>query len=300
LKLPGPLPQLPPAMVLYISCGEDAGPGQVFQVNEHGAVYGMVNLPYTATGLALHRDHGLIAVTPRDGGRIMRIDDTGKVSVISDKDDGLPHPVDVGVGAESDSIVAADNVSHSLAATSTEGGKAKSYLKLKTPRLDNEEMSVAVTRDKHVLFGGNSDPGIFRFSGDDHSASRPPLLPARGGVAADTASLKWAATQEPNLLYVFEGEEMVKKFQLPGNKRIYRNGLVSFAPAGAVVVAGRDADKPEDDPCLFQFQTKDTKDAKENEIRELFKWNRARMVDFVVGPRMVWDRRSPKTYRSIY
>lgn len=296
----GPLPKVPPAMVLYLSCGDEAGPGQVFQVNEHGAVYGMVNLPYTATGMALHRDHGLICVTPRDGGKIMRIDETGKVAVVSQRDVGLPHPVDVAVGAESDTIVVADNVAHALLATSTEGGKARLYHRFKGPRPDDERMSVAVTTDKHVIFGGNGDPGVFRFSGDDYSAARPPLLPGGGGVAADTASLKWAATQEPDLLYVFEGEELIKKFKLPGNKRLYCNGLVSFAPAGAVVVAARDPDRLEDDPWLIAFQTKDTDDKEQDEIRDLFKWNRARMVDFVVGPRMLWDRRSPKEYRSTY
>jgi hypothetical protein len=95
-------------------------------------------------------------------------------------------------------------------------------------------------------------------------------------------------------------EELIKKFKLPGSKRIYRNGLVSFAPAGAAVVAARDADKVEDDPWLIEFQTKDTDDKKQDAIRDLFKWNRARMVDFVVGPRMLWDRRSPKEYRSTY
>jgi hypothetical protein len=291
--------EVPPVLVLYLSCGEDSGPGQIFQVDEDGRVLGVVRLPYLATGLALHRSHALVAVTPRDGGHIYRIDDTGKVSVVSERDAGLPHPVDVGIGGDSDTIVVADNIAHVLGATSVAGGKAEPYQRFKGPRADDEQMSVAVTRDKHVLFGGNHDPGIFRFSGDDDTASHPPLLPGPGGVAADCASIKWAATQYPNLVCVFEGEEPIKKFRLPAGKRIYRQGLLSFAPAGAVVVTADDADQA-GSPWLIMYQTEEKKDSMGNQVRSLFKWDRARMVDFVVGPRMLWDRKSPSTYRSIY
>ena len=70
VRNPGAKIEQPPAMVLYLSCGDPSGPGQVFQVDEDGRVLGMVNLPFTATGLALHRDAGLVAVMPRDGGHI--------------------------------------------------------------------------------------------------------------------------------------------------------------------------------------------------------------------------------------
>ena len=32
----------------------------------------------------------------------------------------------------------------------------------------------------------------------------------------------------------------------------------------------------------------------------MFEWKLDRMVDFVVGPRMYWERRSPSTYRTMY
>lgn len=290
---------LPPPLILYLSCGEDDGHGQIFQVNEDGRVLGIVSLPYLATGLALHRDNALIAVTPRDGGRIYRIDDTGRVSVVRERDKELPYPIDVGTDADSDTIVVADSIAHALLATSASGVKAEPYLRFKRPRRDNERMSLAVTKDKHVLFGGDNDPGIFRFSGDEGSSSRPPLLRGAGGVAADTASLKWAATQEPNQICVFEGEELLKRFLLLGNKRIYRQGLLSFAPAGAVVVVARNADQAEGAPWFIIYQTEDKKDLMGNDVRVLFKWERARLVDFVVGPRMRWDRTSPSKYRSV-
>jgi hypothetical protein len=297
----GPLPDFAPqpkipAMVLYISCGEDAGPGRVYQVDDNGRVLGMVNLPYTATGLALHRTHGLVCALPRDGGRLMRIDETGKVATIMEKDPTLVHPVDVGVGAESDTIVVGDNIGHVLAATTTAGDKPKVYRKFDEQKWAEPDMSVAVTRDKHVIYGSNGPEGIFRYAGDNFSASQQPLLPGRGGVAADTNTLMWAATQNPNQVYVFEGEELVKKLRLPPNKAVYRQGLLSFAPAGKLVVATRPSDNPEGEVWLTEYETDKAKDG----VRNLFPWSKERMVDFVVGPRMFWDRHSPDTYKSVY
>ena len=205
----------------------------------------------------------------------------------------------MGLSAASDTIVVADNVANVLAATTAAGVDPKVYRRFKGQKWDAQDMSVAVTTDRHVIFGTNGDKGIYRFSGDDHSASKGPLLPEAGGVAADTASLKWAATQPPNLVCVFEGEEPVKKFKLPANKRIYRNGLLSFAPAGGVVVAARPSDEEVGEVWLILFETKDDGTDKET-IRNLFPWNKERMVDFVVGPRMLWERKSPSDYKSIY
>ena len=133
-------------------------------------------------------------------------------------------------------------------------------------------------------------------SGDDKTANKEPILPGRGGVAADPATLKWAATQNPNEIHVFEGEEPTHRFTLPPNKYVYKQGLLSFSPAGGVVAAVRDADKVEDNPWLMQFETEEGKDR----VTSLFKWDRDRMVDFVVGPRMYWNRREPNKYRSLY
>ena len=285
-----------PEMVLYISCGDEVGPGKVYQVNEHGHVLGIVNLPYTATGLALHRQHGLVAAIPRDGGSLMRIDDTGKVSTILEKQKEVLHPIDVAVAADSDALVVADNFVDNLMATTIAGTTPHLYQHFEGEKWERQNMSVAVTTDRHVVFGTDGADGIYRFAGDEYSASRGPLLPGHGGVAADTASLKWAATQSPNRVCVFEGEELITRLRLPPNKSIYRNGLLSFAPAESVVVAVRDSDSLENPPWLIQYQTAEGKDG----IRSLFEWKLDRMVDFVVGPRMYWDRRSPSTYRTMY
>ena len=88
------------------------------------------------------------------------------------------------------------------------------------------------------------------------------------------------------------------KFQLPANKSIYQQGLLSFGLTGAVVVAARDSDKAEDDPWLIQYQTQEN--YTQPKVRNLFKWNRGRMLDFVVGPRMYWERHEPSKYKSLY
>ena len=294
IKGPPVEPGAAPAFVLYVATGDEAGPGKVYQVDEHGRVLGVVNLPYTPTGLAMHRKNGLVMALPRDGGKLMRIDDTGKVSTLLEKDPTLVHPVDVAIGGGSDSVVVADNIADVLMATTTGGTKPKLYQRFEGQKWSAQDMSVAVTNDKHVILGTNGDKGIYRLSGDEQSASADPLLPAGGGVAADPKSLRWAATQGPNQVYVFEGEDLVKKLRLPPNKSIYRNGLLSFSPAGTVCVAGRDSDKAAGEPWLYMF------DVESDEVRSLFPWTGETMTDFVVGPRMYWDRKSPKNYRSLY
>ncbi len=291
---PGAPPELPPAFVLYLSTGDELGPGKVYQLDENGRVLGIKNVPYTPTGMALHRTHGLVLAMPRDGGKIMKIDDTGKLSTILEKDKKVVHPIDVGIGGDSDTIVIADNIADVLAATSIGGIKPKVYQSFESQKWTAQDMSVAVTKDKHVIFGTDGERGIFRFAGDDFTAQSKPLLPEPGGVAADPKSLRWAATQKPNLIYVFEGEELVKKLRLPPGKMIYRNGLLSFSPAGSLCVACRDQDKAQEEPWLLMYNIED------DEIRSLFPWQGPVMTDFVVGPRMYWERNSPNTYKSIY
>ncbi len=295
LKGPEIVPEEPPAFVLYISTGDETGEGVVYQVDEHGRILGRVKLPHTATGMALHRTHGLVLALPRDGGKIMEIDDTGKLSMVMQKDKTLVHPVDVGMAGESDSIVVADNLADLLAGTSSSGQIPKVYRRFEDQKWTAQDMSVAVTKDKHVVLGTNGDEGIFRYSGGgSQAAPGKRILPSRGGVAADPKSLRWAATQAPNLIYVFEGEELVKKLRLPPNKSIYRNGLLSFSLAGTLCVAVRDSDKLDDDPWLLMY------DLETDNIRSLFPWKAETMTDFVVGPRMLWERNSPSTYKSLY
>jgi hypothetical protein len=284
--------------VLYISAGNDGEEGgKIYQVNDAGRVLGVVKLPYQATGLALHRDDGLIAVTPRDRGKIYRVDDSGKLSVVMENNSKLPHPVDIGVAGDSDTILVADSMADVLAATTIAGTDPIIYQRFEAAKYDEQKMSVAVTRDKHVMYGTDSQNGIYRFGGDEYTSSRGPMLTGSGGVAADPKSLKWAATQSPNLIHVYEGEMALKTFKLAPGKSIYRQGLLSFAPSGAIVVASRHSDEVDEEVWLTAYETAE---GKEGQIQSLFPWDRERMLDFVVGPRMIWERNSPSTYESKY
>jgi hypothetical protein len=326
MKIP-PLPALP-EFVLYVATGDETSPGKVYQVDEHGRVLGWVNTPYQPTGMALHRTHGLTLAMPRDGGRLMHIDDTGKLTTIVEKDPNMVHPIDVAMSGDSDTVVVADNIGDVLLATNTGGIKPKVYKRFEGQKWVSPSMSVAVCNDKSVLLGTDGDQGIFRYSGDAESASKGPILPGKGGVAADPKSLLWAATQEPNQVYVFEGQELVKKLRLPPNKSIYGNGMLSFAPTGNLVVAVRDSDSTNSGVWFLEYRVKGSEDeknaradgtpapakpkaanpidymkawsAQEPQIRSLFPWEKEKMNDFVVGPRMFWDRKSPNTYKSVY
>lgn len=286
-----PLKFMPP-FVLYISCGDAVGRGKVYQVDDNGHVMGIVNLPYTATGIALHRDHNLLLALPRDGGRIMKIDDTGTLSTVLQKQETVVHPVDVAVPAESDTLVLADNVADVLMASSVGGQTPALYKRLAAQKWGEQHLSIAVGKDKAVLLGTDGDAGIYRFTGD--AAGDSPLLPKSGGVAADTKSLRWAATQMPDKVYVFEGQELMKTLRLPAGKVIFGRGLLSFAPADCVVVACRDGDDPAAAPWLIMYNVED------GAIRSLFPWEREPMVDFVVGPRMLWEKNKRHEFNSPY
>lgn len=285
---------VPPRMVLYLSCGEEAGTGRVYEVDETGMILGVVHLRYVATGLALHRTRGLVAVIPRDGGLLVRIDDHGKVDTILRKDPLLIHPMDVAVPADSDTIVVADDIRHVLAATDVSGAKPRVYHRFNVAVPERPSMSVAATLDKHLLYGSDREPGVYRFSPVDYAATGPPLLAKPGGVAADTDSPQWAATQGPDEIVVFAGDEVMKTIRLPPEAGLYGNGLLSFAPRGSVVVAARPKDGPLGEVWFYHYEPAT------GASRRLFSWRLERLADFVVGPPMEWPKYVPPDVRSKY
>jgi hypothetical protein len=230
---------------------------------------------------------------PREGGKIYHIDATGKVSVILEDDPLVPQPVDVGVAANSDAIVVADNLAHVLGGTSIAGQKAREFQRFKLQKWDRPVMSVAVTPDQHVLFATDMEAGVYRFAADDFSP-RSPVLPKLGGVAADTASLRWAAAQPPNQIALFDGDSPVKTLRLPPNRLAYRHGLLSFVPAARLVTAARSADKADSGVWMVELATKD------DSAHDLFVWRKEPILDFVVGPRMPWQPYEPEKRRSLY
>jgi hypothetical protein len=255
----------------------------------------------------------------------MRVDDTGKLSSIFEKDEDVVHPVDVAISGESDTVLVADNIADTLSASSTGGRIPKLYHRMEGQKWSAQDVSIAIANDKHVILGTDGETaGIFRMGGDDHSAKKDPLLPGPGGVAADPKSLRWAATQEPNQIFLFEGEELIKKLRLPPGKSHYRKGMLSFSPSGNLVVAARDSEEAVGEVWFLQYRLNDDEaesqegdvavkgerlpaseyikawDSQKTEIRSLFPWTHETMTDFVVGPRMFWDRSSKESYKSTY
>lgn len=202
--------------------------------------------------------------------------------------------MDVGVAGESDTIVVADNIAGVLAATSTGGTKPRVYQRFDGQKFTSQGMSVAVTNDKHVMFSSDAEPGIFRYGGDQSAAGNKATLPISGGVAADPKSLRWAAAQDPNLIYVYEGQELLKKLRLPPGKSLYKTGLLSFSPAGTLIVAVRDSDKEVGEVWFLCY------DVEKDEVKSLFPWQKEQMQDFTAGPRMMWNRRAPNSYKSTF
>ncbi len=295
-----------PGMVLYISCGDENSPGKVYQVDEQGRVLGVVNLPQTATGIALHREHGLVCVSPRQGGKVHRISDGGIVEPILEQDAKMAHPVDVAMGPNSDTMVLVDDMTDTITLSNTQGKSLDVYKKIEgIEGMDNKDMSVALGRDKAILFGNKASKGIYRFSGNAALTSSTPVLPEAGGVAADPISDRWAATQGNNQIVLMEGENEVTRYELPAGKFFYEQGLLSFAPPAGkaetapnsgVVVAMRDSDNT-DNVHLMEFKTNS-----EGKVdrRLLFEWDKEPIVDFVVGPRMLWEQNNRESYKSLY
>jgi len=292
-KLPEPKPKMDklPELVLYVSAG-DGPQAKVYQVKgDDGDVLGKVNLPDTATGIDMYRDHGVVLASPNNGGKVEQIDDTGKLSTILEKDAALPHPVKISMPGNSDTMVIADDMSNQLVMSTIAGNKTKVYQKLDGSYTD-KPMSLAVANDKGVVFSSDAQQGIHKFMGDQSAQGNKPVLPESGGVAADHSSLRWAAAQAPNAIKVYEGQQYLKSLRLPPNMTFYKGGLMSFGPDGSLCVAVRDTDK--DEIWILCYHVDKEK------ITNSFKWTHEEIQDFAVGNRMMWNRNSSTNYKSTF
>jgi hypothetical protein len=279
-----------PELVLYLTTGDAAGPGKVYQVKgTDGTVMGKVNLPETATGISMHRDHGVVLASPRSGGKIEEIDDAGKLSTIVEKDANMPHPVKISCPGNSDTWVAADDMAYQLVMGTTAGTKTKVYQKFPST-YSSQPMSVAVANDKSVVFSSDAEPGIHKFMGDQAKADKP-VLPTSGRVAADPSSLRWAAAQAPNKVAVYEGQQFVKALRLPPEDKFYKGGLMSFGPDGSLCVA---VQNDKDEVWILCFNVD------KDQVTNSFKWTSEEIQDFAVGTRMLWNQHSASSYKSTF
>jgi len=265
--------------------GTDTSAGRVYQLDDSGGVVGRVDMRYTAIGMAYHPKRGLVLAVPREGGKILCIDPNGKLATLLEKDPGMAHPVGVAAVGESDTLLVADNIADMLLAATIGGAKARVYHRFDGQKYTSQGMSVAVTKDKHVIFSSTGVPGVFRYGGGQSAAGDRPTLPISGSVAADPKSFRWAATQEPNLIYVYDGEQMLKKLRLPPGKGFYRNGLLCFTHTGGLCVAVQDSESENNMEVGLVLY-----DLDKDELRNLFAWQRGPMQSFVAAPRMPWPR----------
>ena len=260
---PGPYPTIPLPketkknplngnFILYISTGDEAGKGVIYQVDDNGRVLGKATLPYTAMGIAMHRDNAIIAAIPRDGGSLVRIDDTGKQETIESKDKAMPHPIRITLPANSDTIVVADDIAQNIMHTTVAGGIMKYYKH--TDTMINPSVAVA---DGRILFQEDKQ------------------------VAADYTTGKWAIAEGLHTILINEGDKLIKKLELPSGKTFYKGGLMSWTGVGTLCVACQSNGEA---PWIVMY------DIDKNKIRSLFPWGNGTVQSFVVGPRMRWDR----------
>ncbi len=139
---------------------------------------------YTAVGMAYHPKRGIVLAVPREGGKILRIDPDGKLATLLEKDPGMAHPVGVAAVGESDTLLVADNIADMLFAATIGGAKARVYHRFDGQKYTSQGMSVAVTKDKRVIFSSTGVPGVFRYGGGQSLSGDKPALPVSGSVAA--------------------------------------------------------------------------------------------------------------------
>ena len=237
----------------------------------------------------------------------MRIGHEGSVSTEIAAAQGLPHPVDVAVRGDSDDAYVVDDIANSLGYFTC--GPREQDLRLQrllpgfsrpSPTGRNQHMAVAVTSDKHVIAAGET--GVYRDPGNPTSK---PLLPEYGGVAADPLSSVWAAAQSPNLIYVYNGEQLVKTLSLPKGMVHYREGRLAFSnDDGWLCVACQKATGKADEGIQLYLCC----DIEKGQYERLFGWGpkywanseMANIVStdkdinaFVVGPWLRWPGAPP-------
>jgi hypothetical protein len=155
--------------------------------------------------------------------------------------------------------------------------------------------------DKHLVFGSGGQPGVYRYSTGQQPDTAERVLPDFGGVAADSQTSRWAAAQEPDQIYVYEGQQLVRRLFLPSGLIHYRKGLLAFTHEdGWLCIACQQKGKPDDGVWLYICY-----DIENAQFERLFRWGPREwkekdmpdvtftdkdINDFAVGPWMPWPR----------
>ena len=295
----------------FIGTGLPSSSGRVYMVSRQGTILGSVGLEYSPTGMAVQNkgdaDAGLVVAMPRDHGRVTRIDHTGRVSTILHRDPALPHPMDVGVAADSDELFVIDNLSNCLARAKTDGEPAEVVRPRSSegfrgePAIDRGA-SVSVTQDKQIIFSNENQSGVYRYSPEGKPGEGSVrMLERSGGVAADPHSSRWAAAQPPDAIHVFNGPKQVKRMTLPDGMVHYKNGLMAFTyDDGFLCVACQEPGKSDEGATLYLCT-----DVAHGQFERMFRWGPREwqqrdmanvkatdrdVNDFAVGKWMPWPQ----------
>lgn len=265
-------------LAIYMGCGEVAGPGTVVQLDGTGKVLGTVHLPDTPYGLAVLKD-GLVAALPGvRSGRVVKIDNAGKVETLLHDPQIISNPIAIAADPNSGDILVADNHGDVLLLLpSGQVRSARKIVQIKGYEDELQGMSVAFTRDNHFLFGGTGPYGIYRFGRETNAGMGQPVLPDFGTVAADPFSKRWVAASSNELRIFEDTRELLRIPYPPGTSRWHHT--VAFGPDGTLVIALHLGEAGYD-IALADQRTKT--------FDSLFSWNQSRIVSLVVGQKGSW------------
>jgi hypothetical protein len=261
--------------VIFLGCGEVRGEGTVVQIDQNGTVLGTVKLENTPYGLTAVPG-GVAAASP-SGGKVVRIDKTGKVETLIHDAAKLPHPISVTCDPATGDIYAADNRADVLLVLPKgEAKDAREVLTFPGAAVQLQNLSLAFGKG-HLLYGGDVPKGVYRFKAGKDAALGDPLLNADAGVAADPTSDRWAAGSRDELR-VFEENKEIAAIRYPAGRR-YRHGAIAMAPEGVPILALQAG--------ATKFEIVQA-DVVKKEFKVLFRHETSRVVSLAVGPKLDW------------
>jgi hypothetical protein len=219
----------------------------------------------------------LLAALP-SAHRVLKIDAKGKTETLLDADAGLPAPIAVATDPKTDDVLVADNFADVLVLLPKgEAAKRRNILKILGHEQHLQDMSIAIARDGHVVFGSSGPVGVFRFHPDENPALDTSLLGQNAGVAADPTSKRWVAALRDKLV-VFEEARQEDSLSYPDRKTKWHSAL-AYGADGSLVMAlhlgGTDYD-------IVQV------DLSKKTFRSLFVWKGERVVSLTVAKKMAW------------
>lgn len=285
-----PKDKLPGDLAIFLGIGETGKPGQVVQLDQHGRVLGVVELPAAPYSLAA-LDDGLLVALP-GAVQVVKIDATGRVETIARSSRTLPlkAPISVATVPGKSDILVADNVADVVwlvpehwneGAAGTTASQPLTLLRIKGYELQAQDMSVAMGKDGYVLLAASGPDGVYRFRGGPDATLGNPLLPDAMSVAVDPKSMRWIAAVRDELVVFRERRE---EFRVRYPKGFYLYDTVAFGPGGELVIGLRQLLRPGE---LF---TVNFVDLRKKDFHALFDWNKGPVKSLAIAKRANWPK----------